>query len=369
VLPTLLQVAGLAVPGQVQGESLLGVMTAEGNAVPEAWRDRPAYAQADYPHISYGWSALQSLRTGKYLYVQAPERELYDQATDPGAGRNLATTSKAVADTLSGRIEDFRTKTSSHREAPKVTVDPATEEKLAALGYVASTNAAKAGDASHEADPKEKIETANLIHRANFLLETAHFEEAAPLLEQLIAKEPDMAILYGKSGACYMMLRQYDKALPRLRKAVELNPESPGAHLALSRALVQTHDFDGAARELEGVVAKAPDIVDAHILLETAYARANRVPETIQECRKVLELVPEHYVSYVTLGRFLQLSGDLEGAIPQLKKAATLQPKAVDPHIALAEVYDQLGRKVDAARERAEVKRLQPTENHKSAVH
>ena len=74
VLPTLLQVVGVEVPSAVQGESLLGMMIAgaAGNGKADAWRDRPAYSESDYPYLAYGWSVTESLRTGKYLYVQAP---------------------------------------------------------------------------------------------------------------------------------------------------------------------------------------------------------------------------------------------------------------------------------------------------------
>src|SRR5690348_5989270 len=77
-----------------------------------ALKDRTTYAETDYPHRAFGWSALRALRTGKSLYIQAPERELYDQAADPGAAHNLAPASRAVADTLRGQLEDFRKKTS-----------------------------------------------------------------------------------------------------------------------------------------------------------------------------------------------------------------------------------------------------------------
>jgi len=40
-----------------------------------------------------------ALRTGKYLYIRAPERELYSQVSDPEAAHNLAPGSKAVSDT------------------------------------------------------------------------------------------------------------------------------------------------------------------------------------------------------------------------------------------------------------------------------
>ncbi len=121
VLPTLLQAVGVEVPAEVQGESLLGIMKvggvagaggAAGNDGEGAFRDRPAYSESDYPYLAYGWGALQAFRTGKYLYVQAPHRELYDRPADPKAEHNLATESTAVADTLASRVEAFRQKTS-----------------------------------------------------------------------------------------------------------------------------------------------------------------------------------------------------------------------------------------------------------------
>ena len=109
---------------------------------------------------------------------------------------------------------------------------------------------------------------------------------------------------------------------------------------------------------MEFAVAKVPNFADAHVFLEMAYARTNRVPETIRECKTVLEFLPDHFGSYLILGRFLEMSGDLEGAVSNLKKAAALQPKAPEPHIVLADVYDHLGRKGEAARELAIAKRL-----------
>jgi tetratricopeptide (TPR) repeat protein len=358
VLPTLLQVVGIEVPAEVQGESLLGMMKAGNGEAAELFRDRPAYSESDYPYLAFGWSALQALRTGKYLYVQAPHRELYDQVLDEKAEHNLAPESTAVADTLSARVEAFRQKTSSKREAPKVTVDPSTREKLAALGYIASSTVSTTAVSGHGPDPKDKIEAANQIHRINSLFENGRFDDAIQPLQDLIVKEPGMAILYAKLGGSYMKLRQYDKAVPVLRKAVELDPGINMAQMDLGRSLMRVQQFDGAAKVFEGIVTRVPNLLDAQVFLEIADARANRVPETIQQCQKVLEILPEHYGSYLTLGRFLAKSGDLAAAVPKLEKAAALRPQAAEPHASLAEVYDRLGRKEDAGRERAEAQRL-----------
>src|ERR1700726_2255810 len=126
VAPTILQEAGLPVPKEMQGESLSPLMSkmvskiatnpphpagrvspppSAGNSPEE---DRPAYAETDYPHRAFGWSSLRALRTGKYLYVRAPDRELYNQAADPDPAHNLASGSKAVADTIAAQLDAFR---------------------------------------------------------------------------------------------------------------------------------------------------------------------------------------------------------------------------------------------------------------------
>ncbi|HWZ84317.1 MAG TPA: sulfatase-like hydrolase/transferase [Terriglobales bacterium] len=361
VMPTLLQAVGVAVPPEVQGESLLQIIQAkpgEPTAAVEAWRDRPAYAQADYAHLAYGWSAEKALRTGKYLYIEAPRRELYDQLTDPTAEHNLAPTSKAVADTLAAKTEAFHQKTSNKRELPKTVVDAAAQEKLAALGYVGSGTYVSKSGSSEEPDPKDKIATANVIRQVNFLFENGRFEDAIPILEDLVKKETGMSMLYGKLGGSYMKTHQYEKAVPVLRKAVELDPALTMAQMDLGRALLRTEDFNGAATVFETLLARMPLLLDAHLFLEVAYARAGRVPDTIKECEKVIEIMPEHYGSYLTLGRALAKSGNDEGAIPKLEKAAALRPQAPDPHVTLAEIYVRLGRKTDAERERAEAQRL-----------
>ena len=359
ILPTLLQASRIDIPQQVQGESLLPLMQGEaeeGNST--AWRDRAAYAQSEIQHTEFGWSAEQSLRAGKYLFIQAPRRELYDEAADPKAGHNLASSSAAVADTLATRLETFRQKTTSQQVASTATLDPAAQEKLGALGYMASGRTVVEGSVNDQgADPKDKIEIANMIHRAELMQQDTRVEESIALLEQVLAKEPDLA-LYAKLGNWMMRQKEYRRAVPVLRKAMEQDRESPVNHLQLAKALLGTGDIEGAVPELEITEAKMPQLVDAHMLLEMAYTKLNRVPDAIRECKMVLQFLPDHYPSYLILGRFLEVSGDLDGAVSNLRKAIALEPQAPDPHVILADVYDHLGRKMDAGRERAAAKRL-----------
>ncbi len=359
LLPTMLQAVGVPVPEAVQGQSLLELVSAD-QATKKAsggWKDRPAYAESDYGHLTFGWSAEQSLRTKKYLYVEAPRRELYDQLADPKEENNLASASAAVADTFAAQTRDFRKKTASDREAPNAPLDPSAQEKLGALGYMAAVTQAHGDSHERGADPKDKIQLANMVHHAEVLHQDTHFDESIAILKEVMARQPDLP-LQSKLGLWLMHNKQYREAVPLLRKAMEMDRESPMTHLHLAQALAHVDDLNSAIEEAEITEAKIPQVMDAHFLLQMLYTQANRPQEAIRECNFILESIPDHYPSYLILGRELDVSGETEAAIAALKKAAALDPTAPDPHLIMVEVYKHMGRKVEADRELAAAKRL-----------
>ncbi len=222
VAPTILSAAGVTIPAEMQGRSLLESIkpVPSSGAVDGSNNDRPAYAETDYPHRAFGWSALRALRTGKYLYIQAPSAELYDQASDPGETHNLAATSKAVSGTLASQLADFRGKTSQSLIS-LAKPDPEQMQKLQALGYVGSdTNSSQDQKEMTGVDPKTRIEISNLLHDAMFDVEDARYEQAIPLLEKALAVQPDMPVANLQYGLAQARLKHYDQALAPLRKAV-----------------------------------------------------------------------------------------------------------------------------------------------------
>jgi len=364
VLPTILQAVGIEVPQEVQGESLLGMMqpkppAASGDPPPASSPNPLVYSETEYGVRAYGWSAIRSVRTGKYLFVEAPRRELYDMAADPKAEHDLAATSKAVADTLQAQLDAFRRKTSKNGEAPPSVSDPEAQEKLAALGYTAtSTDSAATAAMGGGADPKDKIEIGNMMGEANYLLEVTRLDEAAALLKKVIAKEPNLWIAYAKLGATEANLGNLPESVKARRKSVELMPSDANLHFELGKVLMQAKDYEGAVPELEIVVAKMPDSWKTHLMLAISDDRTNRLPQAVKECEAVLAVLPEQYGTNLLLGRDLVLLGKPEDALPRLMKAASIRPRAPEPHSVLSEAYAKLGRNEDAERERDAAKRL-----------
>ncbi len=357
VAPTLLAAAGVTPPSEMQGQSLLEFIKAapDTNSSSEG---RPAYAETDYPHRAFGWSALRALRTGKYLYIQAPERELYNQSVDPDASHNLAGSSKAVSDTMASQLADFRSRT-SQTLVDLAKPDPEKMQKLQALGYVGSDTKPVQDEKNLTGlDPKSRIEIANLLHDAMFDVEDGRFEQAIPRLERALASQPDMPVANMQYGIAQSRLKHFDKAIAPLRKAVTLQPDSGLGHYELGLALFETGDWKGSAPEFEAAVARAPRWADAHFSLAAVYARIDRVPEAMTELDTTLGIIPDHYRANLLRGRILSLQGNPLDALNNLEKATQVQADSREAHLFLADAYAQLGRGVDAARERAVAQNL-----------
>ncbi|MGH9641298.1 MAG: sulfatase-like hydrolase/transferase, partial [Terriglobales bacterium] len=292
IMPTVLGVAGIPVPDQVQGQSLLGFLqpgTPTGEEAANAWKGRPAYSEGDYGHLAFGWSAIQSLRTGKYLYVEAPRRELYDEVNDPSASHNLASTLPAVADTLSARLKEFLQQTTNTAERPKAVLAAEQTQQLTALGYIARIdNPALAKSPEHGADPKDKIEIVNEVNRINDLLQAHKCPEALPLLRKAIAGDPNIALFHFFYGGCYLASQDYEKAAPELHRAVQLDPGFTHAEMQLGRAWMRLQNFDEARPAFENVAKAEPSNIEAHIYLIVLYHKASQVQDEIRECRTVL---------------------------------------------------------------------------------
>jgi arylsulfatase A-like enzyme len=81
--PTFIEMAGEPVPGTIQGESMLGLMTGD---VPGAWRESIYYHYYEYPepHRVAPHYGVRTERHKLVHYYQTDEWELFDLVEDPG---------------------------------------------------------------------------------------------------------------------------------------------------------------------------------------------------------------------------------------------------------------------------------------------
>jgi arylsulfatase A-like enzyme/Tfp pilus assembly protein PilF len=278
VAPTLLEVAAIPVPSQMQGQSLLRIAKASGGA------DQPVYSRSDLPQRGFGWSALESWRAGKYLYIRAPKPELYDLTSDPGATHNLAQSSKATLDTMAGQLESFDRRFSGEGgKASNATLSSSEMQKLASLGYVGLQKSASAGAAVTGTDPKDKIATANKVTEAALAVERGKAGSAVTALQAIVSADPGLYLAQYAIGVGVAQKGQFADAAKYLHKAIELQPDSAWAHFWIGSSLLKTGDFKTAAVHLEIAAGRLAEFGPAHLALAEAYEKLGRTEDAKRE--------------------------------------------------------------------------------------
>ncbi|MES1245190.1 MAG: sulfatase [Acidobacteriota bacterium] len=150
VMPTMLSLTHLPIPGQAQGQSLTPLMKAAGTG--GTWNPRPVFtdrpaaphfaspaprARETFSVIHEGWKLVWNVQR---TALQEKEFELYDHRRDPGDTRNLAAQHPDVVQRLSKLITGWKQDSLRKRLPPDDVAGrdlrPEERERLRALGYI-----------------------------------------------------------------------------------------------------------------------------------------------------------------------------------------------------------------------------------------
>ncbi len=286
IAPTVLETARIPVPSQMQGESLLRIAKTSADA------GQPAYARSDFPQQAFGWSPLESWRTGKYLYIRAPQPELYDLSTDPKATRNLAQSSSAVLQTLAAQLKAFDDHLGNKAGKSAGTSLTSSEvQKLASLGYVGLQNSPSGVDAAVAGtDPKGAIATANQTLKAMLALDEGHPEKAASAFRKVLAGQAHTYLAEYGLGVALAQQQQYSEAIEHLHQAIELQPDSAWAHYSMGLSLFRIGDFKTSAIHLEIASGRLAEFGGVHDLLAQVYEHLGRTQDATREHTKASQL-------------------------------------------------------------------------------
>jgi arylsulfatase A-like enzyme/Flp pilus assembly protein TadD len=285
IAPTLLEIAAIPVPSQMQGQSLLRIARSSGGG-----GDQPVYSRSDLPQRGFGWSPIESWRAGKYLYIRAPKPELYDLTADPGAAHNLAQSSKATLDTMATQLDSFDRHFSGEASKSSAELSSSEMQKLASLGYIGLQKSSGSAATVSGTDPKDKIATANKVIEAasapNQSKPDLAIARAIAALEPVVSADPNLYLAQYTLGVALARKARYAEAAKHLHKAIELQPDSAWAHYEIGAALLKTNDFKTAVVHLEIATGRLPGFGAAHLALAEAYEHMGRTEDAKRERSK-----------------------------------------------------------------------------------
>lgn len=183
--------------------------------------------------------------------------------------------------------------------------------------------------------------------------------------EEAVARDPRFAAAYAGLSDGYNQLAQYgymppaegmEKARRAAERALDLDPGLAEGHVSLA-AILEAYDWNwkGAEREYRRAIEINPYLPAAHLWFGMFLRDQGRIAEALPELRRAAQLDPFSVMTSVNLAHGLMVAGLHSDAIEQAERAAEMSPESVTAHVMLATVHRTLQQlpQADAALESA----------------
>jgi arylsulfatase A-like enzyme/Flp pilus assembly protein TadD len=348
VMPTVCEMAGIPIPAEVQGRSLVPSFF-----VPGAAADRLAYSETFYPRYHYGWSDLRSVQDGRFKLILAPVPELYDLDRDPGEEKNLVYLEKKVFEDLSARAGVLMEEAGRNAlEVDLQNVDEETREKLAALGYVGSFMDSAKLQGKKLANPRDKIGVFNELSKARESGLGGDSEEAIRTIQAIIAEDPAITDAHFGLGNVLYKARRFEEAVESFKKAIDLKPDDSFAVIIIANCYQAMGRFDEAEKYVLDYMAKGFDDSQLFFLLGTLMVNHKEPEKAVPYFEKCLAGNPRSASAHNGLAAiYLNRSadGDLARAEGHLSAASAINPTLQSLRYNIAQLREKQNRLAEAA--------------------
>ncbi|MCX5914552.1 MAG: tetratricopeptide repeat protein [Deltaproteobacteria bacterium] len=177
------------------------------------------------------------------------------------------------------------------------------------------------------------------------------FERAIPLYKRAIQLKPQGAFLHGNLCLAYGMSGSSGLAVQACRRALELNPELAEAHNNLGWVQHQRMLYAEAIASCKEAIRINPDFAQAHYNLGNSYSALKRFEEAGSAYKQAIRLEFGFAEAHLNLGAALHQLGLFEEAVESYKRAVRLKPLLPETHLNLGMTYLQMGDKGSALEE------------------
>ncbi|MEW6367094.1 MAG: sulfatase-like hydrolase/transferase [Acidobacteriota bacterium] len=347
LMPTVCEMAGISIPAQVQGKSLLPAFYGRSRKNPPL-----AYSETYYPRFHYGWSDLKSVQNERYKLILSPEPELYDVVEDPREERNLISSRRDVYQELNGEAEAFiRDSSKNAFETDYTKIDEETREKLAALGYIGSFSDPAMLEGKKLANPKEKIAVYNELSRAREVGMGDKPDEAVKIIQGIIATDPEITDAYFSIGNIYFQQQKYTEAIEYFKQVLGRKPDDTFAAINVALAYEGMRQFAEAEAFVLDYLSKGFREPQLYFMLGNMSFVQKKYDKAISYFETCLSLNTESASSHNVLGAIYIVKDDLPRAREHLDKAMQLNPSLSNLHYNWAQMHEKEGKLREAEAE------------------
>jgi Flp pilus assembly protein TadD len=335
VAPTVLRLAGLAVPDGMQGRDLLS----------GSGESHEVYAETQYPR-TLGWSALSALVEERWKVI-APEgaaSELYDLEHDPAERDDASARKPEVVQAAAARLAAIR----QGEAAPASAAASAeTRERLRALGYIGTAPPLRpAGRAG--INPAAQIGTWVAFEEALEQMNGGAAGAALAKLGALHAANPGAQVIAATYAKALSEEGRHREALAVYRRAIRMWTSDSMLFHDLAVAAQRAGLGGEAARAEQAAIALDAKNGAAHNGLGLLLVEANRVDEARQAFERAVAADPSSAEYLTNLGNAKRASGDRAGAEAAYRSALASDPGAANALNGLGALLVETGKPAEA---------------------
>ena len=184
--------------------------------------------------------------------------------------------------------------------------------------------------------------------------------EAAGYFQQAVQRDPAYALAWVGLAGATMLQNEYDQVLaatvlPKAKqaalRALELDPELAEAHASLGWLSQYLFDWAGAEKELRKAIQLKPAYPSAHLWYALLLSYQGRNQEALDQANEARRLDPTSLIINNLLAAVRLFSGDLEGAVEYYKRTLEMDPGFQISHHALGWTYAAQGKYAEAETE------------------
>ncbi len=186
-------------------------------------------------------------------------------------------------------------------------------------------------------------------------------------LQDAILKSKDGEALFGL-GTYRITNGQWEKALPVLERAIEVNPHSSEARYSLGKAYEHMGMMERALEAYKHVVKLDSHNPAAHYALGTIYNEMYMVKEAVEAFKHTILLDPYHSRAYFQLAMAYEKAGMIEECLTMLRQVTRLDPDFSEARRYLANLYQKRGQYGEALQEYRELVRINPDDEEAHLV-
>ncbi len=173
--------------------------------------------------------------------------------------------------------------------------------------------------------------------------ENAEIRPADPLMAALDSLLTT-AGTYENSGLESLDRQEWPAAIEQFRQGLALDPDDPGLRHRLGTALFMTGDLNGAMAEFQRVVRTTPDYFPSHYSIGVLLQETGRHAEAVARFRTALRHRPGDDAVHLRMAISLRRAGDPESSLAYYELVLRTNPDALEARFGYAMALVQLGR-------------------------